>query len=78
MACPPVVSAPTRAGAPGSPRQGCNCPDDLPFGPCILAQEPAMLIALVVILAAVVALMLLQRLEFRSVFPRRRDRRDLP
>jgi hypothetical protein len=35
-----------------------------------------MLTALVVILAAVVALMLLQRLEFRSVFPRRRDRRD--
>ncbi len=37
-----------------------------------------MLTALVVVLIVVVALVLLQRLEFRSVFPRRRDRRDPP
>jgi preprotein translocase subunit SecG len=36
-----------------------------------------MLTALVVILVAVVALVLLQRLELRSVFSRR-DRRNLP
>ncbi len=37
-----------------------------------------MLTALLVLLAVAILLVLLQRLELRSVFPRRRDRQNLP